>query len=612
MLGRARWNALHPLGSSHVVLAVTRRMAGTVEGSPALMSVDQKRRRVGMHATPSASLSGADGDDPGDPVWELVCGLQLGCCRTAARCCTLLQHCFRPGIPMFANLRNGVHRVGSSSKVPGLRITNHVFRAPLDYSGEHPGEVEVFVRELVSPSHATRKDLPYLLFLQGGPGFESPRPCEASGPGPTWAGPAPLMTPCAPGWIKSAMNSFRVVLMDQRGTGLSSQITVKNLSVNRSPEQQAHYLSFFRADSIVRDAELVRQLLVPKDNYEGRWTLLGQSFGGFCALTYLSLAPEGLIEVLLTGGIPPCIDQACSATEVYRACYLRVLNANQRYYARFPDDVALVQRIVTFLAAQPRGGLLLPSGTRLTPRAFQLMGLSGLGTGGGFERLHYVLESFFDPSDPNEVTPGFIKTFESWMSWDTNPLYALLHESIYCQGAASQWAAQRVLDQEFRSEFDAVETAAEGRPVMLLGEMVFPWMFEDFAGLRPYQEAAQLLASKADWGRLYAPEVLAHNKVPVAAVTYVEDMFVDYHLAQRTASQVQGLRQWLTNEYKARAVGLDQRLAAAAGAGYGYHRAAAATSAAGGVVAQHTGIRDDGARILERLLSMVRDTLLLD
>ncbi|GFH27934.1 AB hydrolase-1 domain-containing protein [Haematococcus lacustris] len=53
-----------------------------------------------------------------------------------------------------------------------------------------------------------------------------------------------------------------------------------------------------------------------------------------------------------------------------------------------------------------------------------------------------------------------------------------------------------------------------GRPVMLLGEMVFPWMFEDFAGLRPYQEAAQLLASKADWGRLYAPEVLAHNKVP--------------------------------------------------------------------------------------------------
>lgn len=30
------------------------------------------------------------------------------------------------------------------------------------------------------------------------------------------------------------------------------------------------------------------------------------------------------------------------------------------------------------------------------------------------------------------------------MAWDTNPLYALLHESIYCQGAASSWAAHRI------------------------------------------------------------------------------------------------------------------------------------------------------------------------
>jgi hypothetical protein len=50
-----------------------------------------------------------------------------------------------------------------------------------------------------------------------------------------------------------------------------------------------------RADSIVADAELVRRLLVPgaSERGRGRWTLLGQSFGGFCALTYLSMAPEG-------------------------------------------------------------------------------------------------------------------------------------------------------------------------------------------------------------------------------------------------------------------------------------------------------------------------------
>lgn len=37
-----------------------------------------------------------------------------------------------------------------------------------------------------------------------------------------------------------------------------------------------------------------------------------------------------------------------------------------------------------------------------------------------------------------------LQEFDSWMSWDTNPLYALLHESIYCQGAASNWSAQRI------------------------------------------------------------------------------------------------------------------------------------------------------------------------
>jgi hypothetical protein len=55
-----------------------------------------------------------------------------------------------------------------------------------------------------------------------------------------------------------------------------------------------------------------------------------------------------------------------------------------------------------------------------------------------------------------------------------------------------------------------------------------------------------------------------------------QDMYVDYDLAQATAAYVPGMRQWHTSEYK------------------------------------HSGIRDDGGRILERLLSMVRDTLLIE
>jgi hypothetical protein len=50
----------------------------------------------------------------------------------------------------------------------------------------------------------------------------------------------------------------------------------------------------FRAESIVADAEMIRQVLVPEDHTLGpRWSILGQSFGGFCAFTYLSFAPEG-------------------------------------------------------------------------------------------------------------------------------------------------------------------------------------------------------------------------------------------------------------------------------------------------------------------------------
>ena len=49
----------------------------------------------------------------------------------------------------------------------------------------------------------------------------------------------------------------------------------------------------FRADSIVQDAELIRQQLVPSDMQEGRWAILGQSFGGFCCVRYLSAAPGG-------------------------------------------------------------------------------------------------------------------------------------------------------------------------------------------------------------------------------------------------------------------------------------------------------------------------------
>lgn len=82
-------------------------------------------------------------------------------------------------------------------------------------------------------------------------------------------------------------------MLDQRGTGRSTPV---GDPVGETPQQQADYLKHFRADSIVRDAELVREALGGD-----KWSVTGQSFGGFCTLSYLSLAPEGLREAFFTG-----------------------------------------------------------------------------------------------------------------------------------------------------------------------------------------------------------------------------------------------------------------------------------------------------------------------
>lgn len=173
--------------------------------------------------------------------------------------------------------------------------------------------------------------------------------------------------------------------------------------------QQAEYLKFFRADSIVRDSEEIRKRIVPITNHSGRWSILGQSFGGFCCTTYLSLAPKGLIEVMMTGGIPPGINMACSADAVYQATYERVLRQNAKYYKRFPGDVERVQYIVNYLAAQPGGCVMTPTGNHLRPRTFQLLGLSALGFAQGFERLHFLIESAFEDDTRSRMSIKFLK-----------------------------------------------------------------------------------------------------------------------------------------------------------------------------------------------------------
>ncbi|MEV4560994.1 alpha/beta fold hydrolase [Kitasatospora sp. NPDC049285] len=434
--------------------------------------------------------------------------------------------------------------MSTRNRLPGIVTTDHQFRVPLDHGAPDGEHIKVYAREVVAAGRE-HDELPWLVYLQGGPGGKANRPLGRDG------------------WLTRALDDYRVLLLDQRGTGRSTPATRQTLARRGDARQQAAYLAHFRADSIVRDAELIRRQLL---GAEGTWSLLGQSFGGFCTLTYLSLAPEGLREAFVTGGLAGL---RRSADEVYRAAYPRVARKNAGHYARFPEDVATVRRIAAHLAERPA---TLPDGGTLTVRAFQALGLM-LGSGSGSYALHYLLEeAWVDGPDGPELSDTFLAGAQAQLSFAQGPLYAVLHESIYGQrsvdAGATDWSAERVR-KEF-PEFDAEAALTADRPVLFTGEMIYPWMFESDPALRPLRETAQLLAERTDWPDLYDLERLAANRVPVYAAVYHDDMYVDTAHSLETADAVARVRTWVTNEW------------------------------------EHDGVRVSNGQVLDRLIRMAR------
>ena len=393
-------------------------------------------------------------------------------------------------------------------------LTDHVFAVPLDHDVPGGERIEVFARELVAAGK-TGADLPRLLFLQGGPGFGGPRLSGRAS------------------WLDTALDSYRVLLLDQRGTGRSTPVTRHSLAARGSAADQARYLSLFRADAIVADAEFIRRELGGAP-----WSVLGQSFGGFCTVTYLSKAPEGLREAFITGGLPGL---AATADDVYRTTYPKVAAKALAHYDRYPGDVEQARRVACHLAGTQ---VLLPDGSPLTVMAFQAVG-GMLGQSTGSDELHYLLEGAFEGG---RLGDAFLHDVYGRLSFATGPLYAALHEPCYAQGAATRWSAQRI-----RAEFPGFDPgpALEGsEPLLFTGEMIYPWMFEQDPVLCPIREAAGLVAEYADWPPLYDAARLAVNEVPVAAAIYFDDMYVPQELSVPTAEAIRGLRAWVTNEYE--------------------------------------------------------------
>jgi pimeloyl-ACP methyl ester carboxylesterase len=415
-----------------------------------------------------------------------------------------------------------------SFRHPGTVLTDRLFSVPLDHSRPDGEQIEIFAREVVAAGKAGA-DLPWLVFLQGGPGFGAQRPEGREG------------------WLDRALEDYRVLLLDQRGTGRSSPANRRTLA-GLTPQAQADYLAHFRADSIVLDAELIRRELTDEP-----WSVLGQSFGGMCAVTYLSFAPHGLKEVFITGGLPGL---TATADDVYRRTYRTVAARNAAHYERYPRDAGTARRVADYLSGRE---VRLPDGGLLTVEAFQSAGIL-LGQSGGSHALHYLLE---DPFAGDGLSDAFLYAMMGQVSFATGPLYALLHEACYAQGQATRWSAQRI-----RAEYPEFGPGAD--PLYFTGEMIYPWMIDGDPVLRPFRQAADILAERDGWPPLYDPSRLAANDVPVAAAVYYYDMYVDRELSMQTAAAIRGLRTWVTSEH------------------------------------EHNALRSAGGAVLGRLIGMVR------
>lgn len=428
-----------------------------------------------------------------------------------------------------------------SYRQPGVVLTDRRFTVPLDHDNPSGETIGLYAREVVA-SRRAHEDLPWLVYLQGGPGFGANR----------FVG--------KPAWLGRALEDYRVLLLDQRGTGHSTPANRQTLPLRGGPAEQADYLTHFRGDSIVRDCEAVRREVTGG----APWTALGQSFGGFCTVSYLSLAPEGLSAALITGGLPSLDGHA---DDVYRAAYPRIERKVARHYDRYPQDVARARRIAEHLLEHD---VVLPNGFRLTVEGFQSLGIM-LGGSEGSHRLHFLLEdAFVRTPGGSELSDAFQEEVQGLLSYASHPLYALVHEAIYGQDdRPTAWSAERVRG-EF-PQFDAAKTLAGDGPLRFTGESVHPWMFDCDPALRPLRETAELLAARTDWRPLYDPARLAVNEVPAAAAVYHDDMYVDTTHALATARSIKGLRTWVTDEF------------------------------------EHDGVRAGGPRVLDRLLALAHD-----
>ncbi|EGO55886.1 hypothetical protein NEUTE1DRAFT_46039 [Neurospora tetrasperma FGSC 2508] len=495
------------------------------------------------------------------------------------------------------------------------------FEVPLDHHHHGISQKDAFLQlhaELVdsfpnpnpttpdAPSSPISPQKPFILYLCGGPGDGNP------------SGKVPELN-------KFCINrGYQVLYVHYRGTGLSPLFfdsTAKAKVLNMSDQDKANYLAKFRQDNIVRDLEAIRLCLEKELATKIKWTLICQSFGGWVATTYLSFLPRSLEAVYISAGMPPL---GKTPREVYEKTYVHIVRRNEDYFNEyFPEDQEHVRTIIEYL----RDKAPLQKGVEGQPasfRGYELYGENGerkgcyltyqtfmtLGRTFGsapvirrdgdeedeeeeplsptsfiepkipipYQKLHRLITSFiydldhsiYSRNHDNTISQTTLSLYANLESFALHrrPLYALLHEAIYCSSTCPQtsqpsnWAAIDVALSHSSGAFSWLSPTSSiipSKKYYFTGEAIHPTpLLSPLGGpaLTPFLGAAHILAQKADWPALYDFCSLRRNqnsakeeeegdekgmtKVKVRAVAYKQDMYVDLGLSQQAAGLIGG------------------------------------------------------------------------
>lgn len=369
----------------------------------------------------------------------------------------------------------------------------HQFTVPADW--EKPDTTKpltIVVREIVDIKDKELKK-PSLLYLKGGPGFQTNLPTDEN-------------------WIAQLQTRFRVFLLDQRGTGMSTPLDIDSiLSLDTHDRTKAiKYLANFRADSIARDIEHIRISLFKDQPF----FTFGQSFGGWCTYSYLSLFPNRATGCFLTGGFPPVGRQP---KDVYRKLVPQVDKANKRFLEKYPETTSQLKKLMVELDDN------------------SLFSLAQKGVAAGYSPSHAELRTtieslYFDIETIGRPSNRSNQLLYDPFSFCTNPLYALLHEPIYCEGIAPNWSGETVMIEEnTRPDTTNLEK-------FFLGENILRRTFEVVKQLNPLHDLVDALMKFDGWEPLYNAANLAKNESPVIGTIYENDAAVVSSFARESAS----------------------------------------------------------------------------